>query len=65
VLLDARCRRQVRAAVAAARRTSPRAMDGGRTAVVQWGGPASSVYVRNKRSSSQEAGIESFAHDCR
>jgi methylenetetrahydrofolate dehydrogenase (NADP+)/methenyltetrahydrofolate cyclohydrolase len=32
--------------------------------VVQVGeDPASSVYVRNKRSSSQEAGIESFAHD--
>jgi methylenetetrahydrofolate dehydrogenase (NADP+)/methenyltetrahydrofolate cyclohydrolase len=33
-------------------------------AVVQVGeDPASSVYVRNKRSASQEAGIESFAHD--
>jgi methylenetetrahydrofolate dehydrogenase (NADP+) / methenyltetrahydrofolate cyclohydrolase len=33
-------------------------------AVVQVGeDPASSVYVRNKRSSSLEAGIESFAHD--
>ncbi len=33
-------------------------------AVVQVGeDPASSVYVRNKRKSSQEAGIESFAYD--
>src|SRR5579871_2096874 len=33
-------------------------------AVVQVGqDPASSVYVRNKRRSSVEAGIESFAHD--
>ncbi|HVO45682.1 MAG TPA: bifunctional methylenetetrahydrofolate dehydrogenase/methenyltetrahydrofolate cyclohydrolase FolD [Steroidobacteraceae bacterium] len=33
-------------------------------AVVQVGkDPASSVYVRNKRKSSEEAGIESFAHD--
>ena len=33
-------------------------------AVVQVGeDPASSVYVRNKRRSSLEAGIESFAHD--
>ncbi|MGH8133665.1 MAG: bifunctional methylenetetrahydrofolate dehydrogenase/methenyltetrahydrofolate cyclohydrolase FolD, partial [Steroidobacteraceae bacterium] len=33
-------------------------------AVVQVGeDPASSVYVRNKRKSSQEAGIDSFAHD--
>jgi methylenetetrahydrofolate dehydrogenase (NADP+)/methenyltetrahydrofolate cyclohydrolase len=33
-------------------------------AVVQVGeDPASSVYVRNKRTSSQEAGIASFAHD--
>src|SRR6516164_1837161 len=33
-------------------------------AVVQVGqDPASSVYVRNKRRSSIEAGIESFAHD--
>jgi len=33
-------------------------------AVVQVGhDPASSVYVRNKRRASQEAGIESFAHD--
>src|SRR5579862_5687389 len=33
-------------------------------AVVQVGqDPASSVYVRNKRRSSEEAGIESFAHD--
>jgi len=33
-------------------------------AVVQVGqDPASSVYVRNKRRSSQEVGIESFAHD--
>src|SRR5579871_3515216 len=33
-------------------------------AVVQVGkDPASSVYVRNKRKSSLEAGIESFAHD--
>ena len=33
-------------------------------AVVQVGeDPASSVYVRNKRKSSQEAGIDSFAYD--
>ena len=47
------------------RRPSPRAAGGGPgLAVVQVGeDPASSVYVRNKRKSSLEAGIESFAHD--
>src|ERR1700738_4695624 len=54
-----------RAAVAA--RTAAFAARHGRRpglAVVQVGeDPASSVYVRNKRSASQEAGIESFAHD--
>ena len=56
---------RVRAAVAA--RAAQFAARHGRRpglAVVQVGeDPASSVYVRNKRSASQEAGIESFAHD--
>jgi methylenetetrahydrofolate dehydrogenase (NADP+)/methenyltetrahydrofolate cyclohydrolase len=56
---------RVRAAVAA-RAAAFAARHGRRPglAVVQVGeDPASSVYVRNKRSASQEAGIESFAHD--
>jgi methylenetetrahydrofolate dehydrogenase (NADP+)/methenyltetrahydrofolate cyclohydrolase len=66
VLLDGkRVAAQVRAAVAA--RAGAFAARHGRRpglAVVQVGEhPASSVYVRNKRSASQEAGIESFAHD--
>jgi methylenetetrahydrofolate dehydrogenase (NADP+)/methenyltetrahydrofolate cyclohydrolase len=56
---------RVRAAVAA--RAADFAARHGRRpglAVVQVGhDPASSVYVRNKRSASQQAGIESFAHD--
>ena len=66
VLLDGKMvAARVRAAVAA--RAARFAARHGRRpglAVVQVGeDPASSVYVRNKRSSSQEAGIESFAHD--
>jgi len=66
VLLDGKMvAARVRAAVAA--RAADFAARHGRRpglAVVQVGeDPASSVYVRNKRSSSQEAGIESFAHD--
>ena len=66
VLLDGKMvAARVRAAVAA--RAGHFAARHGRRpglAVVQVGeDPASSVYVRNKRSSSQEAGIESFAHD--
>jgi len=66
VLLDGkRVAARVRAAVAA--RAGAFAARHGRRpglAVVQVGEhPASSVYVRNKRSASQEAGIESFAHD--
>src|ERR1700693_1213070 len=66
VLLDGKMvAAKVRAAVAA--RAADFAARNGRRpglAVVQVGeDPASSVYVRNKRSSSQEAGIESFAHD--
>jgi methylenetetrahydrofolate dehydrogenase (NADP+) / methenyltetrahydrofolate cyclohydrolase len=66
VLLDGKMvAARVRAAVAA--RAADFAARHGRRpglAVVQVGEhPASSVYVRNKRSSSQEAGIESFAHD--
>src|SRR6202048_4626248 len=66
VLLDGKMvAARVRAAVAA--RTAAFAARHGRRpglAVVQVGeDPASSVYVRNKRSASQEAGIESFAHD--
>src|SRR3979409_1560757 len=66
VLLDGKMvAARVRAAVAA-RAAAFAARHGRRPglAVVQVGeDPASSVYVRNKRSSSQEAGIESFAHD--
>jgi methylenetetrahydrofolate dehydrogenase (NADP+)/methenyltetrahydrofolate cyclohydrolase len=66
VLLDGKLvAARVRAAVAA--RAAQFAARHGRRpglAVVQVGeDPASSVYVRNKRSASQEAGIESFAHD--
>jgi methylenetetrahydrofolate dehydrogenase (NADP+)/methenyltetrahydrofolate cyclohydrolase len=66
VLLDGkRVAARVRAAVAA--RAADFAARHGRRpglAVVQVGhDPASSVYVRNKRSASQQAGIESFAHD--
>ena len=66
VLLDGKMvAARVRTAVAA--RAADFAARHGRRpglAVVQVGeDPASSVYVRNKRSSSQEAGIESFAHD--
>jgi methylenetetrahydrofolate dehydrogenase (NADP+)/methenyltetrahydrofolate cyclohydrolase len=66
VLLDGKVvAARVRAAVAA--RAAQFAARHGRRpglAVVQVGeDPASSVYVRNKRSASQEAGIESFAHD--
>src|SRR6202047_5540699 len=66
VLLDGKLvAARVRAAVAA--RAAQFAARHGRRpglAVVQVGeDPASSVYVRNKRSSSQEAGIEAFAHD--
>ena len=66
VLLDGKMvAARVRAAVAA--RAADFATRHGRRpglAVVQVGEhPASSVYVRNKRSSSQQAGIESFAHD--
>lgn len=66
VLLDGKMvAARVRATVAA--RAARFAAHHGRRpglAVVQVGeDPASSVYVRNKRSSSQEAGIESFAHD--
>jgi methylenetetrahydrofolate dehydrogenase (NADP+)/methenyltetrahydrofolate cyclohydrolase len=66
VLLDGKMvAARVRGAVAA--RAADFAARHGRRpglAVVQVGEhPASSVYVRNKRSSSQEAGIESFAHD--
>jgi len=66
VLLDGKMvAARVRAAVAA--RAARFAARHGRRpglAVVQVGeDPSSSVYVRNKRSSSQEAGIESFAHD--
>jgi methylenetetrahydrofolate dehydrogenase (NADP+)/methenyltetrahydrofolate cyclohydrolase len=66
VLLDGKMvAARVRAATAA--RAAAFAVRHGRRpglAVVQVGeDPASSVYVRNKRSSSQEAGIESFAHD--
>ncbi|HEY0767742.1 MAG TPA: bifunctional methylenetetrahydrofolate dehydrogenase/methenyltetrahydrofolate cyclohydrolase FolD [Steroidobacteraceae bacterium] len=66
VLLDGKAvAAKVRASVAA--RAAAFAAQHGRRpglAVVQVGeDPASSVYVRNKRKSSQEAGIESFAHD--
>ena len=66
VLLDGKMvAARVRAAVAA--RAGAFAARHGRRpglAVVQVGeDPASSVYVRNKRAASQEAGIESFAHD--
>src|ERR1700694_843040 len=66
VLLDGKMvAARVRAAVAA--RAADFAARHGRRpglAVVQVGeDPASSVYVRNKRSSSQEAGIESCGHD--
>ena len=60
-LVAARVRAQV-----AERATAFAARHGRRPglAVVQVGAdPASSVYVRNKRKSSLEAGIESFAHD--
>src|SRR5258705_1623809 len=66
VLLDGKMvAARVRAAVAA--RAAEFAARHGRPpglAVVQGGeDPASSVYGRNKRSSSQEAAIESLAHD--
>jgi methylenetetrahydrofolate dehydrogenase (NADP+) / methenyltetrahydrofolate cyclohydrolase len=66
ILLDGKAvAARVRAAVAA--RAAEFAARYGRRAglaVVQVGeDPASSVYVRNKRRSSLEAGIESFAHD--
>ncbi len=66
VLLDGKLvAARVRAAVAA--RAAQFAARHGRRpglAVVQVGeDPASSVYVRNKRSASREAGIESIAHD--
>ena len=66
VLLDGKAvAAKVRAEVA--RRAAEFAARHGRRpglAVVQVGDhPASSVYVRNKRRSSQEAGIESFAYD--
>jgi len=66
ILLDGKAvAARVRAAVAA--RAAEFAARHGRRpglAVVQVGeDPASSVYVRNKRKSSLEAGIESFAHD--
>jgi methylenetetrahydrofolate dehydrogenase (NADP+)/methenyltetrahydrofolate cyclohydrolase len=66
VLLDGKAvAARVRAEVAARAAEFP-ARHGRRPglAVVQVGeDPASSVYVRNKRKSSAEAGIESFAHD--
>ena len=66
ILLDGKAvAARVRAAVAV--RSAEFAARHGRRpglAVVQVGeDPASSVYVRNKRKSSLEAGIESFAHD--
>jgi methylenetetrahydrofolate dehydrogenase (NADP+)/methenyltetrahydrofolate cyclohydrolase len=66
ILLDGKAvAAQLRASVA--RRAAEFAARHGRApglAVVQVGeDPASSVYVRNKRKSSVEAGIESFAHD--
>lgn len=66
VLLDGKLvAARVRAAVAArAAQFAARHARRPGLAVVQVGeDPASSVYVRNKRSASQEAGIESFAHD--
>jgi methylenetetrahydrofolate dehydrogenase (NADP+) / methenyltetrahydrofolate cyclohydrolase len=66
ILLDGKAvAARIRAAVAA-RAAAFAARHGRRPglAVVQVGeDPASSVYVRNKRRSSLEAGIESFAHD--
>jgi methylenetetrahydrofolate dehydrogenase (NADP+) / methenyltetrahydrofolate cyclohydrolase len=66
ILLDGKAvAERLRAAVA--RRAAEFAARYGRApglAVVQVGDdPASSVYVRNKRRSSEEAGIQSFAHD--